>query len=221
MSKVDPVASLRVWAVEVDVAGRTLRVPPLPAADWLPVLMSLDPLNVLDIADDVGIEGALLDGTLSYDALRGALESLVEMAAGRRCETALVLAGIASEHWAVVGGELARRGIRFADIPLGAALDAVYSVLCALTDEKGVAALNRALDGAVATGAPRSRVPAPRPVPASAEQYVRVRPKTRLRRPQDHPADPNASPTPPPAPPAGSARHPTPGPRPAGRRPPG
>ena len=42
----EPAASLRVWAVEVTVGGRVLRVPPLPAADWLPVVIRSDPMAV-------------------------------------------------------------------------------------------------------------------------------------------------------------------------------
>ena len=33
--KIEPAAILRCWPIDVDLAGDTYTIPPLPAADWL------------------------------------------------------------------------------------------------------------------------------------------------------------------------------------------
>lgn len=200
-----------MWAVEVEVGGVTLRIPPLPASDWLPFLMSADILGTLDLVEDVDIEGMLLDGAVSIGALREALEQLVESAAGRSPWVAMVIAHTASAHWHVVGADLARVGMRFTEISLGTALDAMYGSLMRAMDEKGIKQFNDSLDrGPVTSAGPAvPRALAARPLPASAEQYVRVRPKTRLRRPQDRQPVPPASPMPTPPPLADSGRQAT------------
>lgn len=208
MPRFDAVASLRIWAVEADLAGQVLRIPPLPAADWLPILMRADVLGLMELIEDAEIEDALIDGTVKVADLTPVLESLLEAAAGRSTWSALMLAYTASENWHVVGADLARRGVRFGEISIGAALDAIYGSLASSMDEKALVRFNSTLDrGAPTTAAattPQQRVPAPRPVPASAEKYVRERPRTRLRRPQDRQVAPTVSPTPPPGPPADS-----------------
>lgn len=202
MPRFDPVASLGIWAVEVDLAGHLLRIPPLPAGDWLPYLMRLDLTGLLDLAEGVDVEEMLLDGEVTDEQLQEALTLLLEAAAGRSMWCALALANIAAENWHVVGGALARRGVRLEVLPLGAALDAIYGTLAANMDAKGLAAFHLILDRDVTRPtAPRRRAA---PVPASAEQYVRERPRTVQRRPQDRLAAQTEQPTRPPEPPAGS-----------------
>jgi hypothetical protein len=200
--KFDPVASLRIWAVEVDLAGRVLRIPPLPAADWLPIVMRLDLNGLLDLADEIEIDELLLDGVITYEQLQDALTLLLEGAAGRPAWTTFALAHLAAEHWRTIGGDLARRGVQLGTLPLGGALDAIYGSLAAHMDEKGLAELHRVFDKAPDEPATPSRRYGP--VPASAEQYVRVRPKTVQRRPQDPRGAPSAPPTALPDPPADS-----------------
>lgn len=202
MPKFDATASLRMWAVETELGGRVLRIPPLPAAEWLPPLMTANLLGLLDLAEDVELEELLLDGSVTLADLTGALELLLESASGRSPWSALMLAYTAAEHWHVVGADLARIGVRFEAIPLGAALDAIYGSLCRSMDEKGIARFNGALDRPPVGTIKPEAIRAPRgakPLPASAEQYVRVRPRSRLRRPQDRQGAPTARPTPPPA----------------------
>lgn len=207
MPSFDAVASLRIWAVEGRLGAQVLRIPPLPAADWLPILMRADVLGLLELVEDAEIADMLLDGTVGVPELKTALESMLEQGTGRSTWSALLIAGVAAQNWHVVGGDLARRGVRFEEIPIGAALDAFYGSLASAMDEKELVKFNSALDrGAPATtsSAPPQRGPAPRPVPASAERYVRERPRTRQRRPQDRVASQSAAPTPPPGPPADS-----------------
>lgn len=202
MPKFDPIASLGIWAVEVELAGRVLRIPPLPAGDWLAVLMRLDLMGLLTMADEADVDAMLLDGEITYDELQDALTLLIEAAAGRSAWATFTLAHLAAENWHVVGGELARRGVRLDLLPLGAALDAIYGTLAQGMNDKGLKQLNLALDRAPVEIAPPRRAAAP--LPANAEQYVRVRPRTVQRRPQDRQPAPSESPTPPLEPPADS-----------------
>lgn len=222
MPTFDPAASLRIWAVEVDLAGFTLRIPPLPASDWLPILMRLEVLGLMELIEDVDLDEPLMDGTLKADQVVKALEELTEAATGRTQWCTMMLALSAREHWHVVGADLARAGVRFDQISIGAALDAIYGSLCRSMDEKGIAKFNRALEHPpVDTVQPREIRPprGAKPLPASAEQYVRVRPKTVLRRPQDRQPAPSATPIGPPVPPAHSDP-PASGATPTGDRPP-
>lgn len=221
-------ASLRIWAVDAVIAGVAVRVPPLPAADWLPVLASGDVTGVLRLAG-VNLRRQLIAGELTTSELIGALNAVIEQAAGRSSWAAMMLAGSAAAHWHVVGADLARVGVRFDVIPIGAALDAIYGSLCRAMDEKGIARLNASLDRPQGAQAEKGQqVPAhlikqAELLPATAEQYVRVRPKTRLRRPEPLPDGQTAQPTPRRRPRAGSGRPAATGSRPAagGSRPAG
>jgi hypothetical protein len=207
MPKFDAVASLRIWAVEVELGGRTLRIPPLPAADWLPALMGADVLGLRRLADDIDLDELLLDEGVTVAELTEALELLLESATGRNPWSAFLLAHMAAEHWHVIGADLVRAGLRFESISIAAALDAIYGSACRSMDEKGIARFNAALDRPPAGTVKPEAIRAPRgakPLPASAEQYVRVRPRSRLRRPQDRQGALTSQPTPPPAPPGHS-----------------
>lgn len=209
MPRFDAAASLRVWAVEADLGSRVLRIPPLPAAEWLPVLMSGNLLGLLELADDIDLGELLLDEGVTLAEVNDALELLVESAAGRTPWCALLLASMASEYWHVIGADLARSGLDFEKVSIGTALDAVYGTLCRSMDEKGIGNLNRALDRPPVGVVKPETIRPPRgakPLPASAEQYVRVRPRTQLRRPQDRQPSPTVEPTPPPAPPGPDGR---------------
>lgn len=216
----DAIASLRRWAVEVDLGGRTVRIPPLSAADWLGVLMKVDVLAVFDLAEDsIDVEDMLIDGVITIEDAKAAAFQLVECAAGRAPWVAFTLAHLAAGNWSTIGADLGRMSVRFESIPVGAALDAIYGSLCRAMDEKGLKQLELILANPPEEfgGKPARRAVA-RPVrqlPAIAEQYVRVRPKTQLRRPQDRPAAPTARPTPPPEPPGDSGQPATTAPPPA------
>jgi hypothetical protein len=193
----DPAASLRVWAIEVTVGGCLLRVPPLPAADWLPSVMTTNPMAVLELVEDFDLAEVLLDGDLTVDQLREALIEVVEAASGRPAVAAFAIAGIAAQRWDVIGADLARVGLRFTEISLGAALDAIYGSVSRHMDEKALAEFNRLLDAQTkpVESSPRRAPRGAKPLPATAEQYVRERPKTVLRRPQDRQAAQSAPPT--------------------------
>ena len=206
MLEFDPVASMRMWAVEIEAGDRLLRIPPLPAADWMPCLMRMDVMGVLDLAEDVDLDDALMDGEITTEQARDAAVKLLESAAGRTCWTSMALVALATRYWMTVGADLMRMSVKFDQISLGAALDAIYGSLTKGLDEKGLKRLNATLERAplefqLAIGQTPAVQPSRRPVkplPATAEQYVRVRPKTVLRKPQDRLSAPSELPIQPP-----------------------
>ena len=145
---VDPAASLRCWAIEIELGGRTFEVPALPAADWFPVLLSADLAGVLDLmvsSSDGWLEDMILSGGITADDLTEALTDAVEQAAGRSFWASCLLAMVAESRWAEINGELARRGFRWDRQPLGAALDALYVTMCAGFTEQAALDKFRAL----------------------------------------------------------------------------
>lgn len=126
---VDPLASMRCWAIEFELEGRTYDVPALSAIDWWPVLGNANPLSVLDIVESNDLDERLLTGELSHTDLLDALRDVVEEAAGRSFHAAVILVMVANSQWPVINGRLTQHGFRWEGQPLGAALDAVYAVV--------------------------------------------------------------------------------------------
>jgi hypothetical protein len=209
--QVDPAASLRCWALEIDLGGRTYEVPALPAADWLPVLLEGDPLIVLDmfvsIEDGETIDDLILAGQVKSDELTEALIGAVEQAAGRPFMASYVLVQAATRHWATISGRLSQRGFRWDREPLGAALDAVYSIITMnMKDEDRVkfeALLDTPMPGRKGVTGPAATegfemLAGPKPtggVRASGELSGSARPRSQPRHPQPRQDDPSPAPT--------------------------
>jgi len=155
---VDPAASMRCWAIELEVGGRTFEVPPLPAADWWPVLVAGDPSLILDFlksdpTNEDSLDEMLLSGELDGAELSQALIDAIEEMAGRSFHCAFVLATVAVQSWPIVGGALAGRGFRWDVMPLGAALDAIYPlILSNIPKEEDRKKFLRLLDNETLTG---------------------------------------------------------------------
>jgi hypothetical protein len=131
--EVDPVASMRCWAIDLELGGRTYEIPALPAMDWWPVLVSADKTMVLDFLvsspeDPFNVDELLLLGEFTSEEIAESLTDAIEQAAGRSFHVSVVLANTADRNWPVIGGELACRGFRWDVQPIGAALDAIYAV---------------------------------------------------------------------------------------------
>lgn len=193
---VDPAASMRCWAIEIELGGRTFTVPALPAADWWPVLEEANLLGVLDLLPDGGeVDDLILNGQLGSEGLTEALRSAVEQAAGRPAHTAIVLAAVAQVQWSVIGGELARHGFRWDVAPLGAALDAIYLTVVERLPKDKMTKFESILNNPMALSGKRGEVnrqralndfeemagPKPAPVKSSGTPSAGVRPKTQPR----------------------------------------
>lgn len=207
----DPVASLRCWPIEVELAGRTFEIPALPAADWFLVLLTGDLVQLFDYIDqDFGdpdsVDEMILSGQITSQDLVRVMCDAIEEAAGRSLTAAFTLAGVAGANWAVVGGALAYRGFRWDSAPLGAALDAIYAVLCERLDETELQRLDAALTAPLpGSGRQADRDKARRdfeamagPRPDSArsngEQSGNGPPRNRRRPQRPHPDDRSRAP---------------------------
>jgi hypothetical protein len=213
--KVDPIASMRCWAVTVELGGREFEIPALPAADWWSFIADGDPSVILDRlksddpVDDADLDSMILDGTITAGELGSVLGEAIEEVTGRSMHVSMVLATVATMHWPVIGGELARRGFRWDVLPIAAALDAIYAVVVEGMEEKNRTKFLALLENETLTQpgkkrAPSERVmnefetmagprpdPAPLPGRATAGQSGSPRPRTRTRprpRPQGGPA---------------------------------
>jgi hypothetical protein len=143
--ELDPLSSMRCWAVEFEIGGRTYEVPALPAVDWWPVLSSASPENkVLDImpsrlgeSDD--LDNQLLTGEIDAAELRETLIQVVEDVAGRSLHVARVLVIVAEDRWDLIGPATAQAGFRWDVQPIGAALDLIYGIVMSGLDKDGQA----------------------------------------------------------------------------------
>jgi len=207
---VDPLASMRCWAIELELGGRTYDVPALSAVDWWPVLTSGDPSRILDFVvstpdDPFNLDDLLLDGEIDATELGEALIDALEAAAGRTVFTSMVLARVASTAWASINGALVKRGFRWEGQPLGAALDAVYAEVTGRLGEKELAKFLALLENE--GGKKRQPTEAvlnefesmagPRPTAgavATGGPSDNARPKTRPRPRPPRPAAPSAAP---------------------------
>ena len=191
---VDPAASLRIWAIEFELGGRTFEVPALPAADWLSMLMNGDPLDILDMGDLSAVDEMILGGEVTSEEVGEALTMVIEQATGRSFHASLILAQVAKMQWPVIGGDLARRGMRFDQVSIGAALDAIYVTIMGLLKPEAAEKFQALLDSEVSPGGKirpnRAKAmadfedmagPKPPPVKATAGLSGGGRPRTQLR----------------------------------------
>ncbi len=222
--EVDPLASMRCWAIELELGGRAYDIPALSAVDWWPVLVSADLGLILDFIvstpdDPFNLDDMILEGKLSGEELAEVLTDAMEEAAGRSFHAAFVIATVANSQWPVINGALAQTGFRWDDQPLGAALDALYAAITDRLEKDPLARFLALLDNeALTSGKPSKRQRAklandfeamagPRPttgVVATGERSGSERPRTRPRLRPRLQAGRSAAPTRPRAPRAGS-----------------
>lgn len=136
-SNPDPLASLRLWSVVVELGGKEFTVPSLPAARWLEILMA--PTSELNPEDwfpgfagpqaVMDVNNMLIDGVISQDEVVAVIWDVLEAMSGRRWWITLRLCASARAHWEWLGGELALAGVSPFDMPLGFWLDGVYAAM--------------------------------------------------------------------------------------------
>ena len=133
MSSVEAaLASLRVWAVEVDVRGRTFRVPPRPASDWFIAVLSGDDWPIVPGMFEPEDEEAFLDMVMAEDVrdaeVKRANRDALASASGWRWWEAERLIVSAAVEWKIVGGLLQGAGVDVDRLSLGAVLSAMYAM---------------------------------------------------------------------------------------------
>lgn len=143
---VDSAATLRAWTIDVDIAGRTYTIPPLPAADWLPALIADELAEVVPglLGDADQLEDLIADGKVNPGECRAAARAAIAAAAGMKWWTARRMARAVAFTW--LGGELLLRGLNPATTPLGAYLAAGYRAATRGMDRQKLAQLDMELD---------------------------------------------------------------------------
>lgn len=142
----DPAASLSLFPVELEVGGESLTLPAHPAARWLEMLIAND-LTLMVSAEPEGfvgdeaarrVEDLLLDGVVSMEDLRAALQEAVGVVAGRDWWEAvgLVFTVTAETNWARLHGQLVAAGVDAGVVPFAAWLDAAMWVATQHMDAK-------------------------------------------------------------------------------------
>lgn len=127
----DPVQSLCPFSVVVDIKGRDVEIPPLPAADWLTVLMveNVDLDNIfpgfLAPEDEDVVDDLLMAGQLDVEEYEDILLSIIETASARDWWVAFRLIEMARTSWDVLGAEMALRAVDATQISLSAWLDVI------------------------------------------------------------------------------------------------
>jgi hypothetical protein len=157
---VDPAASMRCWAIELDLGGRVFDIPALPAADWWPVFASADLTKILDMIESTpgaDLDEFLMDNILDSDEMRQSLTDAAEQVSGRSLHVTLILVQVAAMHWAAINGDLARHGFRWDEQPFGAALDAIYlRIMNSFSDQKAQDKFTALLENEALTGGGRN-----------------------------------------------------------------
>lgn len=141
MPKADALAALKIWALEVELAGETFVVPPRPAADWfLAILDEETPLplipGMMDDAAEETITDMLLAEEIEPELIVTRSRELLTAAAGRPWWEADRLIRSSGESWHIIGGELTRLGVDLHKVSLAAALNAIYVICVKTMDEK-------------------------------------------------------------------------------------
>lgn len=132
----DLLASLKLWSIEdIVIVDRTYRVPPLPAVNWLEILLDeqvslFGITGLLEPDANEDIEYHIIQGNYSREEWEELTWDLVSIASGRPWWTALYLLGNAKHVGNVdtVKGNLALHGVDATRISLSAWLDAVYRI---------------------------------------------------------------------------------------------
>lgn len=137
----DALAALRIWTLEVELAGDTFVVPPAPAADWFLAILDEDALlplipGMMDADAEERIGDLLLDGLVSAEEIAVRSRELLTEAAGRPWWEADRLIRSSGVSWHIIGGELTRLGVDLGTVSLAAALNAIYVICVRTMDEK-------------------------------------------------------------------------------------
>lgn len=137
----DALAALKIWTLDVDLAGETFTVPPRPASDWFVAILDVEtPLPIIpglmDGDAEERITDMILSGQVGTDEIVTRCRELLTAAAGRPWWEADRLIRSSAESWQIIGGELTRLGVDLGEVSLAAALNAIYVVCVRTMDEK-------------------------------------------------------------------------------------
>lgn len=132
MLRIEGAAALRCWPLDVDLGGRTFRLPGRPAADWMDAVAGggwewevipgwLDPLHAADLDE------MFLSGRLTFTECARVSHAALEAASGMAWWTAVKLIRAAIEQPDALG-ELLHGGVNLAAAPLGLVVAVLYRI---------------------------------------------------------------------------------------------
>lgn len=136
----DPVWSLRCWPVEVELAGQTLEIPALPAADWLAVL-ARQPVDLEDVFPGLApggfelVDELLYTDLLDVESLQRLILEIISTVTGRPWWIAMRLISNSVHNWGIVGSKLILAGVDAGHVSLSAWLDAAFMIIVEGTPE--------------------------------------------------------------------------------------
>lgn len=129
----EPLASLGLYKVQVDLAGRAWFIPALEAAEWLKVLLAED-LDAEEIFPGfcgpeviAEVNQLIIDGACTNDELGDAICDAITAASGRKWWVTVRLCSFLRKAWDRVGGELAANGVTPFGVSLSYWLDGAYA----------------------------------------------------------------------------------------------
>lgn len=136
----DPVWSLKIWPVTVEIQRDSFEIPAMCAADWLALLMkpelsSYELFPGLLSADDQSRAEVLLhQGAIPVEDFTRLGFELVSEVTGRPWWVAMRLVGVAVESWDALGGEMGMKADA-TRLSLAAWLDILYLLILRNIDD--------------------------------------------------------------------------------------
>lgn len=132
--KIDATASLRLWAVTVDLGGDRYRIPPRPAAAWLAAIGDVSLSRILpgmleDVEAGEDLLDRVLDGEIPVVEWQDAARDAIATVTGMKWWTASRLTYYLLDNWGTLGGAALARGLDPAVAPVGAVLTLTYRIL--------------------------------------------------------------------------------------------
>lgn len=138
----DPIWSLQPWPTEITFAGTRFELPPLPAVDWLQVLMA-EEMDLADIfpgwlseSEQDLINDALFDGAVDMDQLYETCLEALTIVSGRPWWVTLRLVSTARASWQVLGAEMLLKGVDAGALSLSGWLDVLLLLVMRNIDPK-------------------------------------------------------------------------------------
>lgn len=139
----DPIASLRVWPVTLNLGDAGLfRIEARTAADWLEALFetlgSLDPiLDLMEPEDRDRLDEAIFQGETTSGEVMDCLMDALTQVSGRPWWQTFLMLGMLRAEWSRFHGRVLRGGLDPQRVSLAAYLDAVYSAFVEGLDQQG------------------------------------------------------------------------------------
>lgn len=128
----DPLAALKCWPITVELGGLEFTIPPVPAAEWFLAILGGQPLPIvpglLTPEEQEVVSDLIVFGRVDLREVVTASREALELASGWRWWEADRLIRSAGAQWKLLGGDLTRSGVDLNVLPLGAVLNALYSM---------------------------------------------------------------------------------------------